>query len=106
MQILKSRPYLRPRVKVATAPATAEAAVAARRVVAALAAARDEGRAQAVEIVQICQLAGRPELARMYLTEGMTPTQVRAALIAKSWDDAFGKVHALRLRPFFGEQGR
>jgi hypothetical protein len=103
MQTLKSRPYLRPRVKVGAATAQT-AAVAARRVV--LDAARAEARAQAVEIVEICRLAGRLDMAPEFLTKRMSKAQVRAALIAKSWDDAFGKVHALRLRPFFGEQGR
>lgn len=45
--------------------------------------ARDEGRAQATEIVQLCALAGCPEKAGEFLTSNMSTAQVREKLLTE-----------------------
>jgi len=45
--------------------------------------ARKEGHAQATEIVQLCALAGKPQMAGVYLTEGKSAAEVRTLLLAE-----------------------
>ncbi len=53
-----------------------------------LAEARLQGRADAVEIVDLCQIAGKTTLAAKFLAEGKTAAQVREALLNQQADAA------------------
>ncbi len=50
-------------------------------------AAREEGRSQAQEIFDLCQLAGRPDLAGGYMEQNLSAAQVRKALLSEQAAD-------------------
>jgi hypothetical protein len=76
-----------PRPRTAPAPAAVTSPIEAAREEGAAA-----GRAQALDVINLCEEMHRPDLARDVIH--MNVDEARRAIVMAGWDDAFGKVAA------------
>jgi signal peptide peptidase SppA len=76
-----------------------DAAAAAAPVVSQLPAAdpetlREEGRSAAAQVVQLCKIAGKPELASEFIDQKLTARQVGEKLLALQSEEAGDEIHS------------